>query len=97
MIVGSLEVHLRMDGCFSLKDKRRVLRHLLEPLRRDLNVAAAECGDQDIWNVATLGFSAVGSNRSQVESLLRSVLERIERCPVIIVEAAVLDVGSPAV
>ncbi len=72
MVVGSLELHLRMDGCRTLKEKRRVLRPLIERLRRDLRASVAEVGDNDLWNVATIGLACVGPSRIAVESVLDS-------------------------
>lgn len=91
MVVGSLEMHLRLDGCFSLKDKRKILRHVLDSARRDFRVAAAEVGDHDLWNVSTLGFAAVGNNNAQVESLLRSVEHFVEIHTEIMVEGSQIE------
>jgi uncharacterized protein YlxP (DUF503 family) len=77
LIVGTLEVDLRLDGCFSLKDKRRILRAMLDRIRRELPVAAAEVGDTDLWNRATLGFGTVGGDAGVVETALQRVEERI--------------------
>jgi uncharacterized protein YlxP (DUF503 family) len=68
--VGSLEVQLRLEGCRSLKEKRRVLRPLIERLRRDLHASVAETDDHDLWNAATIGIAVVGTNRTAVEHVL---------------------------
>ena len=78
MVVGTLEIHIRMDGCRSLKDKRRILRPLIERLRRDFRVAAAEVGDNDLWNVATIGVTCVASDRTQVGKIIQSVTTAID-------------------
>ena len=94
MIVGSLEVHLRMDGCFSLKDKRRIVRHLTESLRHDLGLASAEVGDQELWNVATLGFASVANNRAQAERVLRRAQEIIESHSEVVLEGSYLQLHA---
>jgi len=78
MVVGTLEIHIRMDGCRSLKDKRRVLRPLIERLRRDFHVAVAEVGDNDLWNVATIGVSCVASDRTHAGKIIQSVTTAID-------------------
>ena len=78
MVVGSLEVHIRMEGCRSLKDKRRILRPLIERLRRDFRVAVAEVGDNDLWNVATVGVSCVSVTRTHAEQIMQSVTTAID-------------------
>lgn len=92
MVVASLEVHLRMDGCRSLKEKRQVLRPVIERLRRDLHVSVAEVGDNDLWNVATIGVACVGSSLIQVQQTLESVERVIDECAEVVVESAVREV-----
>lgn len=77
MIVGSLCVSLRLDGSRNLKDKRQILRSLLDRCRR-LGVSAAEVGDQELWGNAELGFAIATSSRAQAEAVLRQVLALIE-------------------
>lgn len=88
LVVGTLELHLRLEGCFSLKDKRRILRSLLERARRDFHVSAAEVGDLDLWNVATLGVACVSNDQGHAESVLQHVLDLIDRNAEVQVEAA---------
>ena len=95
MIVGTLELHLRLDGCFSLKDKRRILRSLLDKARRDFHVSAAEVGDHDLWNVATLGVACVSNDRSHAESVLQHALDLVDNHPEVQVEAAHKEFTSP--
>ena len=78
MVVGTLEVHLRIEGCRSLKDKRHVLRPLIERLRRDFHVAVAEVADNDLWNVATIGVSCVSTTRTHAEQIMQSVTTAID-------------------
>ena len=88
MIVGTLEIHLRLDGCFSLKDKRQVLRSLLDRCRRDFHVSIAEVADNDLWNVGTIGIACISNDATLIESLLTKILELFESHPAIEVEAA---------
>ncbi len=62
---------LHLEGCQSLKDKRSVLQSLKAELRRKLNVAVAEVGQQDLWQRASLACAAVGADRRVVEAILR--------------------------
>lgn len=87
MVVGTLELHLRIEGSFSLKDKRRVLRSLMDRVRREFQVSVAEVGDQDLWNVATVGVACVSNNQAHSESVLASVVEAFDRCPEASLEA----------
>jgi len=71
----ALRVDLQVAASTSLKDKRMVIRHLLDTARRRYAVAAAEVGHHDQWQRAELGFAAVGSTVGHVEEVL-DVVER---------------------
>lgn len=88
MIVGTLELSLRLDGCFSLKDKRRVLRSLLDRARNSYHVSIAEVDDHDLWNVATVGVACVSNDPRHAESVLQQVIELFDACPDLEVESA---------
>lgn len=78
MTVGSLEVHLRIVGARSLKEKRRVIVPLAERLRRDLHLAVGEVADNDLWNVATIGVACVAATEAQARhavSVAKSVID----------------------
>ena len=47
MVVGSLEVRLRVREARSLKDKRQVVRSIVDRLRNGFNVSVAEVDAQD--------------------------------------------------
>jgi uncharacterized protein YlxP (DUF503 family) len=87
MILGTLELHLRLKGCFSLKDKRQVLRSILDRVRRDFQVSASEVGDQDLWNVATIAIATVSNDAAHVERILTKVFEMIDSNPQVEIEA----------
>lgn len=83
LIVGTLELDLRLDGCFSLKDKRQVLRSLIDRLRRDLHVAANEVGDHDLWNSAIVGVACVTNDAGMADGVLDRVLTVVDASPAI--------------
>ena len=79
MFVGVLQVELSIPAAFSLKDKRRVVKSLLERLRREFSVAAAEVDALDTWNRAGIGIACVANERRRAESQLQHVLNALER------------------
>ena len=86
MIIGSLTVDIRIPDSHSLKDKRQVVRSLLEGIRGKFNVASAEIDSLDLLQRATLGFVTVANDRTFVEQVLRKVEEVVEsepRCHII--------------
>lgn len=90
VVIAAARVHLRIEGAFSLKDKRRVLHPLIEKLRR-LGCSVAEVGDHDVWNVATLGLAWVSENARIAEGGLQSAINDLEAGTEAVVEAVERD------
>lgn len=78
MIVGVLKVTLSLEGCDSLKDKRRIVRSLVDRVRREFHVAMAEVDDLDKHRRATLGVACVSNEPSHANALLDKVLDFVE-------------------
>ena len=70
MHVLAVEIDLRLPGCQSLKEKRSVLRPILDGLRNRHPVAASEVDHQDEWQRSAIGLAAVSSSPSHVEALI---------------------------
>ncbi len=73
MHAAALEVDLRLPHSTSLKDKRGVLRSVLDGARNRYRVASAEVGHQDLRQRALLGFAAVAGTPSHVTEILDEV------------------------
>lgn len=91
MVVGTLELSLRLQGCRSLKDKRQILRSLMDKARHEFHVAIAEVGDQQLWGNAVVGVAAVSNNAHQTGSILQHVLDMFDRHPAVEVEGVVRE------
>ncbi len=66
-----MELHLR--SVHSLKEKRAVIRPILEGCRHRFSVAAAEVGHQDRWQDAALGVSVVSGSAAHAAEVLDGV------------------------
>lgn len=78
MFVGVCTVEMLIDDAFSLKDKRHVVRSVVHRMRQKFNVSVAEVGDQDIWNVASLGIVCVSNDKARVEAILNRAMAWLE-------------------
>lgn len=78
MQVGTLELRLDLGAIRSLKEKRGILKGLLQRTRQRFEVAAAEVADQDSIRSAGLGFSAVGNDASVLQSRLQKIVNFME-------------------
>ena len=79
MIVGICRVTLRLPENASLKGKRQLLRSLTTRLRNKFNVAVAEVGDNDRWQIATIGVSCVSNDARHAREMLDRVVAFIEQ------------------
>jgi uncharacterized protein len=77
MVVVGVLLTLRLPGVQSLKDKRAIVRSLVERLRVRRQVSAAEVGLQDRLQAAQVGFAVVSGDfataRGLVDELRRYV------------------------
>ncbi len=73
MIIGVLQIELRIHDAQSLKDKRRVVHSVKDRLHREHQVSVAEVASQENCTLAVLGVALVASDATYC----RSVLDRI--------------------
>jgi|SRR5690606_20730513 len=72
MVVGAAAIELHVHGSQSLKQKRGVIRSIVQRVRNQFNVAVAEIGGQGTWQRADLAIVTTGSS----ERVVREILER---------------------
>lgn len=68
-----MTVELHLPSVHSLKEKRAVIKPVLEGARRRFSVSAAEVDHQDAWQLATLGIAVVSASASRATAVLDSV------------------------
>ena len=78
-MIGVCKLDLRIPENHSLKEKRHVLRKLIDRVRTRFNVAISEVGDNDVWQRAQMGFCTVGNDRRHINSSLDKVIYFIEQ------------------
>jgi len=76
--VGVLRVVLHLPDSGSLKSKRHVISGLLRRVRTEFQVAAAEVGERDKWQLAEITVACVSSESRHADEVLASVLSYIE-------------------
>jgi uncharacterized protein YlxP (DUF503 family) len=78
MVVGILKLNLLIAENHSLKGKRGVLKRIEARVRHQFNVSVTECGDQDLWQSAVLGFAAAGTSQPVIEATLNKVVSFVD-------------------
>ncbi len=81
MHIAALRVRLEVTSALTLKDKRHVIRSLLDRIRNRFNVSAAEIGENDSVRYAELAAAAVANDRPFLDRMMAKVLDMIESEP----------------
>lgn len=63
MIIASGVMVFKIHECFSLKEKRSIVKPIIARIQKEFNVSIAEVGTQDKYQLGTIGFSFVGNDR----------------------------------
>ena len=82
MIVGVMTADLAIYDARTLKDKRQVVRSVLDRMKGTFNVSAAEVDTHDDVKLATLAFAAVGFETAAVQGVLQKIAEALRVHPV---------------
>ncbi len=78
MTVGVARLGLYLEGTQSLKDKRSIVRSIVQRVRDKFNVGIAEVEDLDDMRVATLAVVCVSNSAPHVDEMLATVIAFIE-------------------
>jgi hypothetical protein len=78
MTVGIARVTFRLHGNQSLKEKRKVVKSLVDKSRHRFNVSVAEVADQDRHQKAVLGVAVIGSDARVLNAVLDHILAFME-------------------
>jgi uncharacterized protein YlxP (DUF503 family) len=81
VVVGIVTWELHLNGCQSLKDKRRILKSLKDRLHQRCNVSVAETGHHKLWQRAELSCCVAAAERRHAESVLSTADNMVERDP----------------
>ena len=77
MIIGVCQLTFQLYASDSLKEKRRVVRSIVERTRARFNVAVAEVADQDVWGSCVIGITCVSTDTRHANAMLDKVVNYI--------------------
>ena len=97
MVIGSLEVRLLVRESRTLKDKRQVIRSILDRLRSQFNISAGEVDHLDNPRQATLGIAVAGHEVAAVRGVLQTIQEALRKHPIAEYLGGELSVGNDVV
>ena len=79
MNIGVCKLTLHIPENQSLKGKRRVIASLCQRVRNRFGVSIAEVGNNDAWQIATLGVACVSGSVRHADEVIDNVVAYIER------------------
>ena len=78
-MVGLCTLELHLPESLTLKDKRSILKSLLQRLRQEFGVTSAEIDLLDNPQMARIAFAAVSNSSRKLDEILQAALRWIER------------------
>lgn len=79
MIVGICSIQLIMFENHSLKEKRHLIKSIIDKIKHRYNVSIAEVGEQDKWQRSEIGIACVSTDTKHVDETLQKVINFIDR------------------
>lgn len=73
MVVGVMEMTFALYGITSLKDKRSVVKRLINRITSKFNAAAAEVAEMDAHSYCVIGVTVVGNEKKFIASVLDNI------------------------
>lgn len=73
-----LKVTLRASYVYSLKEKRQIVKSIVQKLKNRFNASVAEIDKQDQHKIIVIGIVNICGNSSQIDSTSENILNFIE-------------------
>lgn len=78
MVIGVCRVVLSIDEAFSLKEKRHIVKSIIERLKSRYNASIAEVDLNDKWKNAVIGIACVSNEAGHADSMMSNIVNFIE-------------------
>jgi uncharacterized protein YlxP (DUF503 family) len=82
MYLGSLRIRLLVRESRSLKDKRQVVRSIMDRLRNSFNVSVAEVEAEDHRQLVVLGVAMVSREAKETKEVFEKIVAALRAHPV---------------
>ena len=73
-----MKVTLRASWVHSLKEKRMIVKSIVQRLKNKFNISVAEVEEQDIHQTIVIGISGICGTSAQVDSTMENIITFIE-------------------
>jgi len=79
MVVSMIQIIFEIPDIDNIKEKRRIIKSVMEKLRRRYHMSAAEVDLQDSLSFAQIGGALVSNSKTFGETVLRKAFNMIEK------------------
>ena len=73
MIVGLLTLDLHIHESHSLKEKRFVIKSLIDRIKNKFNVSVAEVDANDLWQRSIIGIACVSNETVMINKVFEQI------------------------
>lgn len=73
-----MKITLRASWVHSLKEKRMVVKSIVQRLKNKFNLSAAEVAEQDIHQTIVIGIAAICGTSAQADSTMENIIYFVE-------------------
>ncbi|KUK10317.1 MAG: hypothetical protein XD50_1388 [Clostridia bacterium 41_269] len=78
MVLGIYTFEIHIPSANSLKNKRGILKGIIQRLRNKFNVSVCELGKQDLWQMAILGIACISNDKNVLYKTFNEIEKFIE-------------------
>lgn len=78
MIIGTAKLYLFANWVHSLKEKRMIVKSIIDKTKNKFNVSIAEIEDQDLHQSIVIGIACVSTDKRHADSTIQNVINFIE-------------------
>ena len=78
MVIGVCTVEINLHDVHSLKQKRSILKSLMNRLHREFNVSCSEIALHDAWGSAAIGIAVITTAAPHAQRVLDTSVRWIE-------------------
>jgi uncharacterized protein YlxP (DUF503 family) len=86
MVIAVCTLELLVPHSHSLKDKRQVVKSLVESLRQRFNLSVAEVDHLDAWGRAGIGMACVSNDSAFASQVLNRAVGFVESNPRVVLQ-----------
>jgi uncharacterized protein YlxP (DUF503 family) len=79
MIVSMIQIIFEIPGTANIKEKRRVIKSVLEKMRKRYHLSAAEVDLNNSLSFAQIGGAIVSNSKTFGEAVLQKAFDMIEK------------------